>query len=95
MAVVPALQNRGIGSLLARAGLDQCRALACDYAVVLGHPRYYPRFGFVPASRFGLRCLWDVPDDVFMALEFRPGVLAGAGGLMSYQPEFGIPGPEH
>jgi len=88
MAVVPSLQRRGIGSLLVQAGLAECLAIASDFAVVLGHPHYYPRFGFAPASRFGLRCSWQVPDDVFMALEFRPGTLAGAAGLVQYQPEF-------
>ncbi len=54
LAVAPAQQRSGIGSLLSRAGLEGCRALGYQAAVVLGHPEYYPRFGFVPASRFGI-----------------------------------------
>ena len=55
--------------------------------MVLGHPAFYPRFGFIPASRKGLRCEYPVPDDVFMVLELEPDALA-AGGLVKYRPEF-------
>ncbi len=88
MAVIPGFQNRGIGSALVRAGLAECAALGSAFAVVLGHPGYYPRFGFLPASRFGLSCRWQAPDGVFMALELAPGALAGAGGIVRYEPEF-------
>lgn len=74
MAVAPAYQRQGIGSALVRAGLERCKALACSAVVVLGHPAYYPRFGFLPASRFGLCCEYNVPDEVFMAMELEPGV---------------------
>ncbi len=56
--------------------------------IVLGHADYYPRFGFAPASRFGLDCDYDVPDEVFMALELEPGALAGRGGRIHYHPAF-------
>jgi len=49
--------------------------------VVVGHPAYYPRFGFRPGNTFGLRCQFAVPDEVFMAAELRPGALAGGGDL--------------
>jgi putative acetyltransferase len=88
MAVLPDHQRQGIGSALVLAGLDACRQLGCDALVVLGHAEYYPRFGFVPASHFGLRSEYDVPDEVFMALELRPGVLGGAGGTIRYHPAF-------
>ena len=90
VAVVPPMQRLGVGSALVHAGLDRCRRLHYDFAVVLGHASYYPRFGFMPASRFALRCSWDVPDDVFMALELRPGALAGVAGLVAYEPEFSV-----
>ena len=54
MAVTPGHQNKGIGSALVQAGLDQCRKLGCIGVVVLGHPVYYPRFGFSPASEFAI-----------------------------------------
>jgi putative acetyltransferase len=88
MSVLPALQRNGIGSALVGAGLGRCRALQYEFAVVLGHADYYPRFGFVSAGRFGLTCAWDVPDDVFMALELRAGALTGASGRVAYEPEF-------
>jgi putative acetyltransferase len=86
MAVAPQTQRRGIGSALVRAGLDACAMF--DAVVVLGHADFYPRFGFVPASRFGLRCEYDVPDEVFMAHELRPGALAGKRGTIRYHPAF-------
>lgn len=88
MAVVPARQRAGIGSELVRAGVRECAAAGATFAVVLGHPDYYPRFGFVPASRFSLTCRWPVPEGVFMVMELTPGALAGAGGAVSYEPEF-------
>ncbi len=88
MAVLPSHQRRGIGSALVASGLDACRNLGVDAVVVLGHARYYPRFGFCPASTFGLRSEYDVPDDVFMALELRPGSLAGSTGVVRYHDVF-------
>jgi putative acetyltransferase len=88
MAVDPARQRSGIGSALVRAGLDHCRQSGFDAVVVLGHPDYYPRFGFSPASRFGIRSEYDVPAEVFMALELRPGALSGITGIAKYHPAF-------
>jgi len=88
MSVLPWLQRRGIGSLLVRRGLEELRAAGHGAVIVLGHPSYYPRFGFVPASRFGLRWEHECPDEAFMALELRPGALAGGGGIVRYRPEF-------
>jgi putative acetyltransferase len=88
MAVAPSRQRRGIGSALVRAGLDRCRELGYAAVVVLGHPAYYPRFGFVPASRFGIGSEYDVPDDVFMAIELRAGILRGTPGTVRYHPAF-------
>ena len=56
--------------------------------VVLGHADYYPRFGFVTARRMGLSCEYDVPDEVFMALELIPGALGNRSGLVRYHPVF-------
>ena len=89
MAVLPRQQRRGVGSRLVEAGLAACREAGLEVVVVLGHPEYYPRFGFEPASRRGLRSEYDVPDEVFMALGLRPGALEGRGGLVQYHPEFG------
>lgn len=89
MAVAPDQQKQGIGSALIRAGLDACRALHEHVIFVLGYPEYYPRFGFVSASPLGLRCEYDVPDEVFMVIELEPGALAARTGLVKYAPAFG------
>jgi len=89
MAVLPEHQRQGIGSLLVREGLLECRRIRHDVVVVLGHPEYYPRFGFVPASSKGLRSEYDVRDEVFMVAELTPGALKGRTGLVKYHPEFG------
>lgn len=88
MAVLPERQRKGTGSALVRAGLEQCAALGCRFVVVLGHPHYYPRFGFRPAGQFGIHCRWQVPEDVFMVMEVQQGALAGVRGLACYEPEF-------
>ena len=92
MAVAPAQQRGGIGSRLVREGLDACRSLGAGGVVVLGHAEYYPRFGFRPASRFGLGSEYEVPDEVFMALELVPGYLASVSGTARYHPAFGAGG---
>jgi putative acetyltransferase len=84
MAVVPARQRHGIGSALVHEGLERCRELGFAAVVVLGHAEYYPRFGFTPASRFSLRCEYDVPDEVSMAIELDAGTLRGRSGTIRY-----------
>ena len=88
MAVVPAKQRQGIGSALIHAGRERCRQLGFGAVIVLGHAEYYSRFGFTPASRFCLDCEYDVPEDVFMALELEPGILSGKPGTIRYHPAF-------
>ncbi|MCF6284384.1 MAG: N-acetyltransferase [Candidatus Hydrogenedentes bacterium] len=90
MAVLPAHQRKGIGSALVRAGLQRCRRLGFAAVVVLGHPEYYPRFGFSPASKFGIDSEYDVPDDVFMILELHPDTLDGKHGIIKYHSAFGV-----
>lgn len=68
-------------------GLEECRRAGYQAVVVVGHADYYPRFGFRRASRFGLRCQFELPDEVFLALELQPGALAG-GGELRYAPAF-------
>lgn len=88
MAVAPGSQRKGAGSALVRAGIEECRRLDCAAIVVLGHPGYYPRFGFEPAARFGFSSEYGVPEDTFMALELQPGCLGGASGKIRYHSAF-------
>jgi putative acetyltransferase len=90
LAVDPERQNEGIGSNLVRQGLRECRQMGHPYAIVLGHPEYYPRFGFVPASRYGIKSTYDVRDEAFMAIELTTDTLRNAAGIANYQPEFDL-----
>ncbi len=89
MTVAPEHRDRGIGSALVRNGLEQCRQLGFGAVVVLGHPDYYPRFGFQPAASFGIGCEYDAPSEAFMAVELQPGYLSGASGKVKYHDAFG------
>jgi putative acetyltransferase len=87
VAVLPAYQSRGIGSRLVREGLEACRRAGHPFAVVLGGPDYYRRFGFRRAADFGLGNEYGA-DEAFMAIELRPGGLPAEGGLVRYSEEF-------
>jgi len=89
-AVAPEHQRRGIGSLLIKEGLEYCRRAGIQAVVVLGHPEYYPRFGFRRASSRGLQCEFDAPDEAFMALELIPNVLSGRLGVVNYHAAFNV-----
>jgi len=88
MAVAPEHQQKGIGSALVLAGLEQCRQLGFAAVVVLGHPEYYPRFGFSISSRFGIDSEYEVPEEAFMAMELQPGALIGKTGRVKYHASF-------
>ncbi len=88
MAVHPDFQNRNIGSQLVQAGLALLREKACPFVIVLGHPNYYPRFGFTVASTLGIACQWPVPDEAFMILPLDEKAMAGLAGVAYYRSEF-------
>ena len=88
MAVLPEYQRRGVGSLLVEAGNRRLEDAGCPFIVVLGHANFYPRFGFRPASARGIRCEWDVPDDVFLLLVLDEAKMQGVAGLAKYRDEF-------
>ncbi len=89
LAVLPGYQRQGIGGQLIQAGLAACREAGYALVVVLGHPDYYPAYGFQPAKRYGLTCAYVPPDDdAFMVQELQPGALAGRHGRVTFHPEF-------
>ncbi len=89
MAVLPGLQKKGIGSQLVKAGLEHCLTQGYDAVVVLGHPEYYPRFGFLPSVKYGINSEYEVPDEAFMIIELKMGVLNGKEGTIKYNVAFG------
>jgi putative acetyltransferase len=88
LAVLPTYQRQGIGNRLVRNGLDRLRGLDERIVIVVGHPDYYPRFGFSSATAYGIEGPFS--DEAFMALELVPGALAGIRGRVSYPPPFRI-----
>jgi predicted N-acetyltransferase YhbS len=88
VSVLPAYQNRGIGSALIHESLKIAKNLGFKSVIVLGHEKYYPRFGFKPASTWGIKAPFDVSDNVFMALELENGSLNGVKGTVIYPKEF-------
>ena len=88
MAVLPKHQRKGIGSRLVEEGIRRCEEAGYDAVVVLGHPEYYPRFGFSPSMNYGIRSEYDVPDEVFMVKELKEGVLADCKGTVKYHEVF-------
>ncbi|GAA3396620.1 GNAT family N-acetyltransferase [Cryptosporangium minutisporangium] len=88
-AVRPGYQKQGAGSAAIRAGLDAARARAENLVLVLGHASYYPRFGFVRASAYGIRPSFEVPDEAMMALVFDD-TLPVPSGVITYPAPFGV-----
>ena len=88
VAVLPEYQNRGAGSQLVRAGLQACREIGTELVFVLGHPTYYPRFGFQPVAPLGLHYQDAQADPFFFVLELAPGALEGVSGTVSFHPLF-------
>ncbi len=87
LAVVPSQSHRGIGSALVRSALERAGRLGHGAVVVVGHPDYFARFGFEPASRWGVQCPLPVPAGAVTARELREEALQG-GGLLRYPQPF-------
>jgi len=88
IGVMPKSQNQGIGSALIRNGLLRATHHGHTSVIVLGHPQYYPRFGFIPASTWGIKLPFDAPDNAFLALELVDGALENRGGSVRYPDQF-------
>lgn len=87
VSVAPSLQRQGIGAALIRAGNERCRALGLQAIIVVGHPDYYPQFGFSAKTAESLNAPFS--GSAFMALELLPGALE-AGGRVRYAAAFGV-----
>jgi putative acetyltransferase len=88
MGVVPAYQRQGIGTKLIEAGNRKIKNGGYPVIIVVGHAQYYPRFGSRPASESGIKCEWDIPDNVFMLLVLDQAKMEGVAGLATYRREF-------
>lgn len=88
VSVIPEFQNKGIGGQLIVKGLEIAKSIGFKSVIVLGHKDYYPRFGFVPASKWTIKAPFDVPDDVYMAIELIKDGLKGISGIVEYPNEF-------
>lgn len=88
VAVLPPYQKQGIGGTLIRAGLDEAEQLGYTSVIVVGHPEYYPMFGFKPASQWNIRCPYDAPDEAFMAIELVENSLDIGGGMAEFPSEY-------
>jgi putative acetyltransferase len=89
MAVLPERQRQGIGAKLVEHGLKTLQDRSFPFVIVLGHPEYYPRFGFRPASKHRITCQWEgVPDEAFMIVIFDEIAMEGISGMARYRDEF-------
>lgn len=88
LAVHQDYQCLGIGGALVEEGLKECQRLGHRIVIVVGHPGYYPRFGFAPARERGITAPFPCPDNAFMALPLESGALDGVSGMVRYPTAF-------
>jgi putative acetyltransferase len=88
IAVLPDCQKKGIGSKLIREGIKACKSKSFKAIIVIGHPEYYPKFGFTQAREKGLESSIPVPDEAFKVLELVTGSLEGTEGKIIFASEF-------
>ncbi|MBY6053073.1 GNAT family N-acetyltransferase [Cytobacillus firmus] len=88
VSVRPGYQGKGIGSQLIRTALNKAKEAGYQSVIVLGHKDYYPKFGFKPASLWNIQAPFEVPDEVFMALELTENALKNTAGVVHYSKAF-------
>ncbi|MFF5399655.1 GNAT family N-acetyltransferase [Peribacillus butanolivorans] len=88
VSVLPEDQNKGIGRLLILEALKKAKELEYNSVVVLGHPEYYPKFGFKKTSLWGIKAPFEVPEEAFMALELQENALYNISGVVEYSSAF-------
>ncbi|MHC4293764.1 MAG: GNAT family N-acetyltransferase, partial [Planctomycetota bacterium] len=80
MAVIPDYQRKGVGSMLVKEGIEKIKQTDCPFIITLGHPEFYPCFGFEPANEYGIKSQWEVPQEAFMILILDTAVMDGISG---------------
>lgn len=88
LATLPECQGQGIGGKLLTNLEDRAESLGYNYISILGHAKYYPRFGYVPASKYHIKAPFDVPDEAFMIKALTPSGLDGTSGTVQYSKAF-------
>ena len=89
LAVLPEYQKQGIGSKLIEEGHRIAKELGYHYSVVLGSEKYYTKFGYIPAIKFGIKAPFDVPNENFMAIKLND-TNTEIKGIVKYTKEFGV-----
>lgn len=89
-AVLPKVQRQGIGSALVRQGLRRAAGLKYEIVLMVGHPNFYPRFGFQSARPLGLEPPFPVPEEVFLVHELKSGALEGLSGDVVFSEPFSL-----
>lgn len=88
VSVARGYQKKGIGGKLIGAALEKAKELGYGSVVVLGHPEYYPKFGFKKASEWNIKAPFEVHEEVFMVVELRENALEGVEGIVQYSSAF-------
>lgn len=89
LSVLPEYQKKGIGISLIKEGHKIAKELGYEYSIVLGSEKYYPKTGYLPADKFGIRPPFDVPNENFMAYKIKNDA-SDIHGIIKYAKEFGI-----
>ncbi len=89
LSVLPLYQCQGIGQALIAKGHSIAQDLGYEYSIVLGHPQYYPKAGYRPASLYGIKAPFEIPDENFMAIKLIP-TATPVNGILTYDPAFGV-----
>ncbi|WNI38578.1 N-acetyltransferase [Chryseobacterium sp. SG20098] len=90
VSVKPEFQNQGIGAKLILEGHRIAEELGYESVILIGHEKYYPRFGYKKTSNFGISFPFDIPEENGMAVELVKDGLKDRKGVVKYPHEFGI-----
>lgn len=88
VSVLPDHQKEGVGKRLMQEAINRAKELGYKSVLVMGHPEYYPKFGFKRASFWDIKAPFEVPDEAFMALELEQHALDNVSGVVEYPSVF-------